>query len=501
MPDELQHPYFKRVDFMPVQNAAQRYIADDHLLGAGSFYRGPPLPDLDPLMRAGPFKGRDGPLAMPRQPFLTSTAPLPLGGRSELRQTFRSSVDQPLEAEYGDVGAFLREADNRLGVGDQGPKFHESPLENPLDALQLKHFDVSQSRTLRALRSQIDDDIVHPDDRAPLADPAQQGALQPGMDMSSRSTVLRSADGEFLLNSENEFGADKFEFKLKVAADPLRMQYERAAHVSKQHPATDLTLQPVITGGVCIGFRCSDGVVLAADTMLCQGSYQRFHDTRRLHKISDTIVMAADGEYSDFQEMQAMFQMYTEEHDMIEPQGVYRVYPSQALYFLHKVMYAKRCRMDPLWASVLIGGFDLRCGLDLPVVDEQDRAPEPFLGMVDMHGTPYEAHILTTGFGNYMALPLMRVATEEAERLSNQTQPKVLTMAEATRWAKDVMRVLSLRSSLCSSRIQIATVGEEGVDISAPFDVEGNWEIDGFFSKEKGNGYQPNATIDELWAY
>merc|ERR1719329_807154 len=107
--------------------------------------------------------------------------------------------------------------------------------------------------------------------------------------------------------------------------------------------------------------------------MLCQGSYQRFHDTRRLHKISDTIVMAADGEYSDFQEMQAMFQMYTEEHDMIEPQGVYRVYPSQALYFLHKVMYAKRCRMDPLWASVLIGGFDLRCGLDLPVVDEQDR--------------------------------------------------------------------------------------------------------------------------------
>ena len=60
----------------------------------------------------------------------------------------------------------------------------------------------------------------------------------------------------------------------------------------------------------------------------------------------------------------------------------------------------------------------------------------------------------------------MRIATEEAERLTNQTQPKVLTMAEATRWAKDVMRVMSLRSSQCSSRIQIATVGEEGVDIS-----------------------------------
>jgi hypothetical protein len=63
------------------------------------------------------------------------------------------------------------------------------------------------------------------------------------------------------------------------------------------------------------------------------------------------------------------------------------------------------------------------------------------------------------------------------------------------------MRVLSLRSSLCSNRIQIATVGEDGVDITAPFEVEGNWEIDGFFAKEKGNKYQPNATIDDLWQY
>jgi hypothetical protein len=54
---------------------------------------------------------------------------------------------------------------------------------------------------------------------------------------------------------------------------------------------------------------------------------------------------------------------------------------------------------------------------------------------------------------------------------------------------------------MCSNRIQIATVGEDGVDITAPFEVEGNWEIDGFFAKEKGNKYQPNATIDDLWQY
>ena len=29
----------------------------------------------------------------------------------------------------------------------------------------------------------------------------------------------------------------------QVAADPMSMQYERAAHFSKLHPTTDLTLQ------------------------------------------------------------------------------------------------------------------------------------------------------------------------------------------------------------------------------------------------------------------
>jgi hypothetical protein len=39
LPDELQHPYFKRVDFMPAQNAAQRWIDDEHLLVANRAFR------------------------------------------------------------------------------------------------------------------------------------------------------------------------------------------------------------------------------------------------------------------------------------------------------------------------------------------------------------------------------------------------------------------------------------------------------------------------------
>ena len=94
-------------------------------------------------------------------------------------------------------------------------------------------------------------------------------------------------------------------------------------------------------------------------------------------------------------------------------------------------MYAKRCKMDPFWNSVLLGGYDLRASLELPVHGEQDRGPEPFLGMVDMHGTPYESHILATGFPGEAVgptgdplplnvppgLPLMRLATLDLDQV------------------------------------------------------------------------------------
>lgn len=332
LPEDLQHPYVTRVDFRLAESSAKRWIDDENLLGASPFYHGSALPSIDPLMRASPFKGRDGPLPTPRQPFLTSTAPLPLGHNFNLRQTHHSAIDTPFEAEYGDIGAFMKEADNRLGIGDRarpvGFAHDFAQLPNPFDAFELKSFDPSKSRVAQAMRSRVDDDLVHADDRGSVANAGDTSQLQPGIDMSNGATFAGRDDAN-AFQPGNDYGVDKFTMALRCVEDPLTMQHARAAHISKHNPSTDLTLQPVVTGGVCIGFRCSDGVVIAADTMLSQGSFQRFLDARRLHKISDTIVMAADGEYADFQEMQMMFQEYTEEYDAIEPQGVYRVYPSQ----------------------------------------------------------------------------------------------------------------------------------------------------------------------------
>jgi hypothetical protein len=86
---------------------------------------------------SSPFKGSDGPLSAPTQAFLTSTKSLPLGHNFGLRQAHHSGVAQPFEDDYGDVGAFMREASNRLGVGDQTRDHFLSQLRNPFDAFEL----------------------------------------------------------------------------------------------------------------------------------------------------------------------------------------------------------------------------------------------------------------------------------------------------------------------------------------------------------------------------
>jgi hypothetical protein len=255
MPEALQDPYFKRVDFQLSESTAKRWIKDENLLGETPFYRGPALPGIDPLMRASPFKGRDGPFALPTQSFLTSTASLPLGHNFNLRQTHHSGVDKPFEREYGDIPEFLEEASSRIGLtGDQarpvGIAYDAAQLPNPFDAFELPHMDVGNSRTASAMRSQIDFDIVHPDDRIKLGnrqEPDSLPPLQPGLDMSGGARSEGTQEG-FAVRTETEFDVDKFSLPLECAKEPLMMQHKRAAHFAKHNPSTDLTLQPVVTG-------------------------------------------------------------------------------------------------------------------------------------------------------------------------------------------------------------------------------------------------------------
>lgn len=78
------------------------------------------------------------------------------------------------------------------------------------------------------------------------------------------------------------------------------------------------------------------------------------------------------------------------------------------------------------------------------------RDAKPFLGYVDLIGTAYEEDFIATGFGAYLAIPLIR------ERWRAD-----MDEGEARTLMEDCLRVLFYRDCRASSRIIIAKATAE----------------------------------------
>ncbi|XP_029813892.1 proteasome subunit beta type-4 [Manacus vitellinus] len=91
-----------------------------------------------------------------------------------------------------------------------------------------------------------------------------------------------------------------------------------------------------------------------------------------------------------------------------------------------------------------------------------------FLGYVDMLGVAYEAPTLATGFGAYLAQPLMREVLEKKQSL---------TQEEARDLLERCLRILYYRDARSFNRYELATVTEKGVQVEGPLTLEANWDI------------------------
>lgn len=117
---------------------------------------------------------------------------------------------------------------------------------------------------------------------------------------------------------------------------------------------------------------------------------------------------------------------------------------------------------------------------------------------MDLLGVTYSASTLATGYGAYIAQPLLRKAVEGKE--------DTLTEAEARTILEDALRVLfyrdarSINQVLCllltvhdnhaqanDSQYQIATITGNGADISGSLKLETTW---GFAEGLRGYGAQ-----------
>lgn len=94
-----------------------------------------------------------------------------------------------------------------------------------------------------------------------------------------------------------------------------------------------------------------------------------------------------------------------------------------------------------------------------------------FLGCCNLLGTRYESDSIATGFGAYLAQPILREALERRGTVE-------LTEDEAQQLLEKCMTVLWYRDARSSDKIQMAKVTVAGVTVSQPYMLtRQNWAV------------------------
>jgi 20S proteasome subunit beta 7 len=211
------------------------------------------------------------------------------------------------------------------------------------------------------------------------------------------------------------------------------------------------TTKPMVTGGV----------LLAADTLLSYGTMAKHSDARRLHAIHDTVVVGASGEYSDACQVIELLQQ--ESLKDTRASLFDDIYSDKARnsestwHYLRMLFYERRNKMNPYWNDMLVSGYD--------------HKHQPFLGMVDKIGTTVRDNVLATGFGAYLALPLLR----------EHWRPD-LSEGEARALLEDAMKILFYRDCRASPRITMSKCSwnqesnKVDVLVSEPYTLETQWD-------------------------
>lgn len=231
-----------------------------------------------------------------------------------------------------------------------------------------------------------------------------------------------------------------------------RVYMSEAASLATQnnHLPCKQTLYPVVVGTSVLGIKFKDGVLVAADTVGSYGSMAKYWSLSRIMTVNDSTIMGCGGDYADFQFIQNIIEQKVIEEECIADGFTYK--PKALFSWLTRVMYNRRSKMNPLWNTVIVAGM---------------QNDEPFLGYVDKIGVAYEANSVASGYGAYIAQPLMRDALSRKPDMSE---------AEARAVLDQCMSVLYYRDARSWNKYEIAVVTSKGshVDLRT---ASTNWNI------------------------
>ncbi|XP_064388193.1 bactericidal permeability-increasing protein-like [Halichondria panicea] len=232
------------------------------------------------------------------------------------------------------------------------------------------------------------------------------------------------------------------------------------------------TLRPMVTGTSVVAVTFADGVMMAADTLGSYGSLARFRSVSRVRKVTENCAVAASGDYADYQFLERLFDYLTIESDSLDDGHKYT--PTSLYSWLSTYMYDRRTKINPLWNTIVVGGY---------------HDNKPFLGQVNSQGTAFKAPTLSTGLGSYIAQPLLRDAYEKNPSM---------TRDEAKDLLERCLRVLFYRDCRALNKYEIVTVSADGVEVVGPLVGKNDWTIASYVSIESdsldgGHKYTPTS--------
>jgi len=228
------------------------------------------------------------------------------------------------------------------------------------------------------------------------------------------------------------------------------------------------TTDPIVTGTSVLAIKYDGGVMMAADTLASYGSLARYRNVQRIQTISNNTLIGAGGEYSDFQELMMTLDDLVRQDE--NANDGHHLQPKEFFSYLTRVMYNRRNKFDPLFNQLVVAGVSKVRDPTTP----NSYTNQVFLGTVDYNGTYFEDNTIATGYGAYIARPLLRKVYK----------PK-MTEKEARDVLEDCMRVMYYRDARALNKVQFAKVavrkteeagsGELVLDIAAPVELKTEW--------------------------
>jgi len=210
------------------------------------------------------------------------------------------------------------------------------------------------------------------------------------------------------------------------------------------------TTQPIVTGASVLAVKYIDGVMLMADTLGSYGSLSMFKHIERIKSVNSQTIIGASGEYSDFQYIEKILNQLTTQ-DFAAADGS-QLTAAEIHAYLSRIMYNRRSKVNPLWNTVITAGVD-------------PKTKESFLGVVDIYGSNYTGDLFATGYGQHLAIPLMR----KSHKID-------MTAAQAKKLLEDCMEVLIYRDCRTLNSFTLATITKDGSQISKPYSIKTFWQ-------------------------